>query len=103
MTHIHPAPGIPTWSADEAVWWASTLASPIGRRLLERLAAAAPSLPPPGGSAELTAQCAQLVHGYQKAVEELLSMQRADETEVKSPPEAYPDLEDDEKWTTTKP
>lgn len=91
----------PNWGADEAAWWRSVLETPVGVKLLQRLAAFRPSLPLPSGDPNFAAQHAMYAAGYEAAVRELFDLRKAPESEVKSPPEAYPDLDDDTKWPTT--
>ena len=67
-------------------------------KLMQRLAYFRPSLPPPSGDSNFAAQHAMFVAGYEAAVRELFDMRKASESEVKSPPEAYPDLDDNTKW-----
>lgn len=89
---------LPEWGADEAQWWRSIVDTPLGVKLMQRLAYFRPSLPPPSGDSNFAAQHAMFVAGYEAAVRELFDMRKASESEVKSPPEAYPDLDDNTKW-----
>lgn len=90
----------PSWGPEDAEWFRSLLATERGQRLLERLTFYRPALALPSASAELTAQTAQLVSGYEKCVSEFLALRRADDAKEKAPVEAYPPLDDPTKWPT---
>jgi len=86
------------WSPTDTTLWATFLNTETGRRLIPKLAEAAPLLLPGGELNAVLIRSGEL-RGFQLALHELLNLTAVQEPEQSSTQEAYPALLDNKAWT----
>lgn len=85
------------WTSENVDLWRQFLETQTGSRLLPKLAELAPTLLEKGDSNELFIRSGKVL-GFQESIRALLSL-AVIQPSAPSAESAYPDLNDDSKWT----
>jgi hypothetical protein len=87
----------PAWSKDNAVLLAQFLSAGTGQLFLAQIAAMRPALLGDSSDVNAVALRGQFVAGYERALNNILTLTTPPETAEKQP-DNYPDLDDNAAW-----